>query len=262
MPATPATAVMFLRSLLLLGKGRSTIVNSARAAIADLHAYEGYPSPTLQPLFKEGVKVFKKLTLPPRAAKGIRLDHIRAMIKVQRSTFRDMRDIFMMLLMTAGMLRESEATNLNDSDVRIERVDGQDVLFVFIEKIKVDQACIGHTVNISAATDPLVCPLAWFLRLKKLGPAGCSHLFTTATGVMLASTTPNGILKRWMTRAGLSNVGFSSHSCRRGGASAAAAAGVERRLIMRHGNWHSSAVDVYITDSLESKLNVSAAILN
>ena len=260
-PATPATVVMFMRTLLLDGKSRSTIVNSARAAVADLHTYEGYASPTLDPLVQRAVRVFSRLTPPPKSAKALRMDHIRAMIDVYGSSFRDTRDIFMMLLMTTAMLRESEATNLKDTDVWIERKDNIDVLFVFIEKSKVDQTRVGHTVVMGTATDPLICPLAWFLRLGRFQPQG-RHVFMSAQGKKLSAKTPNGILKRWMTRAGLSNIGFSSHSCRRGGASAAAAAQVCRRLLMRHGNWRSNAVDVYITDTLAARLSVSNAILH
>jgi hypothetical protein len=45
-----------------------------------------------------------------------------------------------------------------------------------------------------------------------------------------------------------------------GGVTAAVAAGVEIRLIAKHGNWRSDAIFVYVSDSLKAKLSVSASI--
>ena len=44
-----------------------------------------------------------------------------------------------------------------------------------------------------------------------------------------------------------------------GGVTAAVAANVELRLIANHGNWRSTAIYAYISDSLEKKLSVSKA---
>ena len=52
-----------------------------------------------------------------------------------------------------------------------------------------------------------------------------------------------------------------SHSCRKGGATAAAAAGVEEQLIRRHGNWRSECVHMCITESMANRLSVTESIL-
>ena len=85
--------------------------------------------------------------------------------------------------------------------------------------------------------------------------------FSKMDGTVLSPKTPAGRLKSWLRRIGVSSAGFASHSCRRGGITAAAAAGIERRLLQRHGNWRSSAVDLYITDSVSAMLSVSEAML-
>jgi hypothetical protein len=80
----------------------------------------------------------------------------------------------------------------------------------------------------------------------------------------LVSRTVNHILKDLLKDAHILNVNIellTSHSCRIGGATAAAAAGVALRLIMRHGNWKSYAVFLYIRDCMADRLSVSRSIL-
>ncbi len=105
-----------------------------------------------------------------------------------------------------------------------------------------------------------VCSLGLqFARHWELRPKS-RFLFSQESGAGLATVTPSHILKRWIAKTGLSSVSFSSHSARRGGATAAAARGVQRRLLMRHGNWRSDAVDIYIDDTLMDRLSVTRAI--
>ena len=54
---------------------------------------------------------------------------------------------------------------------------------------------------------------------------------------------------------------IGKHTIRRGGATAAANAGIPDRLFKRHGRWASeSAKDGYLQDSLSSGLSVSKAL--
>ena len=70
------------------------------------------------------------------------------------------------------------------------------------------------------------------------------------------------MVKNWLGKVGVADTHmYGSHSCRKGGATAAAAAGVEERLIRRHGNWRSECVHIYIAETLKNKLSVSSSIL-
>ena len=60
---------------------------------------------------------------------------------------------------------------------------------------------------------------------------------------------------------GIDSSDYGSHSCRRGGATAAVAANVDIHLVKRHGNWKSDAVYLYVVDSVKARLSVSGAIL-
>ena len=53
---------------------------------------------------------------------------------------------------------------------------------------------------------------------------------------------------------------YSSHSLRRGGATAAYEAGVPLETIMRHGRWRSNAVLTYIKESVRVRMEVVQAM--
>ncbi len=63
-----------------------------------------------------------------------------------------------------------------------------------------------------------------------------------------------------LQQAGLSPQGFTGHSFRRGGATAAFKAGVPGELIKSHGQWKSDAYLRYLQFSPESKLEVTSSI--
>jgi hypothetical protein len=67
-------------------------------------------------------------------------------------------------------------------------------------------------------------------------------------------------LKKLLGKIGVDPTEYGSHSCRKGGCTAAALAGIEVRVLKRHGNWKSDAVNTYIHESIEEKLSVSQAI--
>ena len=78
----------------------------------------------------------------------------------------------------------------------------------------------------------------------------------------LSAKTPNSILKKWLVRIGVDPKLYGSHSCRKGGATAAASKKICKRVLKRHGNWRSDAVDIYIHDDVDELLTCSEAILS
>jgi hypothetical protein len=174
-----------------------------------------------------------------------------------------------MLLATTGMLRESESAALRYEkkkggfkDVWIEEVDGEECLFIFIEKSKTDQGRTGEVVVISKSDDPRICPVVWFKYLENIRDEESDFLYhhhNSPAG--LSSSTPCGRVQKWLTAIGLNGKEFGSHSCRSGGATAAAQAGVKLRLLKRHGRWKSDAVFLYVRDSIIQKLEVTRGFL-
>ena len=78
----------------------------------------------------------------------------------------------------------------------------------------------------------------------------------------LAATTPNRILSKCLRRLGIDPSPYGSHSLRRGGVTAAVAAGVALHVIARQGNWRSNAIFAYVTDTVSQRLAVSRALLS
>ena len=67
-----------------------------------------------------------------------------------------------MILMMAAFLRESEAANLDAGDVWLERIEDEEVLYVYVGKSKADKVRRGHSVIVGKATKhPGICPIAW-----------------------------------------------------------------------------------------------------
>jgi hypothetical protein len=87
------------------------------------------------------------------------------------------------------------------------------------------------------------------------------HKVGKGEGQQLSDHTPYHTVKRLLVKIGMSSTGYGSHSLRRGGATAAARAKVQMHVVKRHGRWASDAVYLYIVDSIEEQLGLSAAVL-
>lgn len=69
------------------------------------------------------------------------------------------------------------------------------------------------------------------------------------------------LIKEKIEVLGLNAKDYSTHSLRRGGATACALNNVPDRLFKKHGRWKSEyAKDGYVTESMEEKLEVSSKL--
>jgi site-specific recombinase XerD len=169
----------------------------------------------------------------------------------------DARDTFMSILMFAAMLREDEIVNLEKGDAWTEWYEGEEVLMIYIEKKKNAITREGQTVVVGKATRwPASCPLAWFKAHRAMRKRGNKNLSNSKNGNKLSAVTPNLRLKKQLVAIGVDPRPYGSHSLRKGMATAAVAAGVNMRLVMRHG-----AFFVYVVDSMREKLAVTRHVL-
>ena len=235
------------------------------SAIAALSRYEA-KKPCEDKLVQDTLRAVRRKASQPVGKLPLLMSHIEQMASKVEASFSSIRDFFMVLIMTLGFLRQSEAVELKTDQVWIEEmVAGSKVLFIFVETSKTDLLRKGHTIVLEQAQKKKIDPVRWFellLKSRNQLPVDMGWLLCNqVNGNRLSRTTPNHVVKKWLTKIGVPDVHkYGSHSCRKGGATAAAAAGVEERLIKRHGNWRSDSVHVYITDSLENRLSVSHAI--
>ena len=268
LPASPATVHHFMRHLLRKGRARKTINNTTMAAIARKHRMLGLPSPTDHAVVRLTKRVVTSLTPDSKGKLPLTPTHLRSMtFMVDSSKFVHTRDLVMFILMFGGMLREDEAVKLKAVEVWIdvEPLTGEPFLNIWVDKSKTDQQRKGHHIVLAAQADPRLCPVAWYTRYLSMRDSTAVHLFhgsraTDSRTVPMGSTTACDRLKKWVAWLGLDPRLYGSHSCRRGGATSASAKGVSKRLIKRHGRWISDCVELYIVESLHSKLQVSQSI--
>ena len=138
-------------------------------------------------------------------------------------------------------------------------------IYLFLEKSKNDQERVGHTTLIAPGVGSRIAPLEqierYLLRIEAHPDAKFFFHSSKKPYKGLSPTTPNSILKKMLVRIGVDPGPYGSHSCRRGGATAAAFGKVSKRVLKRHGNWRSDAVDIYIGDDAVELLSCSEAIL-
>ena len=265
-PKSEVTLASFMKASLDRGLSRSTINSSILSAAADLYRYDDVPM-NRGPLIAQLKKVVKESTPTPTQKKPLEMVHIGMMAALVKPHYLHIRDYFMILLMTVCMMRESEAVALLATDVTLDNIDGAWCLVVLVQMSKTDQERAGHTILVSPSALRLTCPLFWYTVYDQTRAKDSKFLFHQAQGARrnvlegLSASTPCHIVKNRLAEIGIDASGYGSHSCRRGGATAAVAANVDLHLVKRHGNWKSDAVYLYVVDSVKARLSVSQAIL-
>ena len=246
------------------GLSRSTINSTILSAAAQLYRYDDVPM-VRGALIDQLKKVVKESTPAPTQKKPLEMDHIKMMAARVRPNYLHTRDYLMILLMTVCMMRESEAVALLATDVTLNQLGGAWCLVVLVQKSKTDQERTGHTILVSPSALRLTCPLFWYTVYDQMRAKDSTYFFHQAGRndrlEGLSASTPCHIVKSRLAEIGIDPTGYGSHSCRRGGATAAVAANVDLHLVKRHGNWKSDAVYLYVVDSVKAQLSVSEAIL-
>jgi integrase len=261
--ARPEHVVLFMKTLTKGGLRISTINSVALSAIANDFKLLDQTSPTASKLVRQAKKVVERTAKPAGPGKlPLPPAYVVAMVESSSGSLIDDRDNFLISLMMAGFLRESEAADLEDADVWLSIQDGIEMLLVLVNKSKTDQERRGHTIVIGAASDlTKACPIALYKRWKQRRNPNAKYLFhQKGSTKKLAHATPNGIMKKLLIRIKVDPKPYGSHSCRKGGCTTAAARGINIRVLMRHGRWTSDAIFAYISNSLEEKLSVSQSI--
>ena len=182
----------------------------------------------------------------------------------------DLRLVVFAVLSTVGMLRSSETLHLKLSDV----VDLGSHLQVTIARSKCSDLPQQVTM---AANNTSCCPVTLMRRytrsLRSVAPSQTNFLFPR---LAFQSTLnrhvplPHPVSYTRMlelVKSAFKDLGFRPqdvglHSFRRGGATAAANADVNERLLQKHGRWKTSNIkNQYIDEDLDHLLSVSRAIL-
>ena len=264
-PEKSVSVCLFMKHALEVRKlSRSTIVGVIPSAINDKFRFDDV-KPASGELVRQTKITVGRLTKPSKAKLPVTKTQLEALVKVMPPTEKGIRNMFMMILMFLGFLRESEAAALKQTDLYIGELEGYngDVLFIRIGQSKTDQTHETATIVLCGSKGSTICPIKWFkwhCAVRHESPFVFTDLYR---GVVkgLSAKTPCGIVKRALASIGIDPKPYGSHSLRRGGATAAAKQKIRMHVLKRHGRWRSDAVYLYITDSAEERLLVAASIL-
>ena len=179
--------------------GRTTVCQTIPAGVNDYFQFRPEISPTNSALVKQMKKAVERSTVKGNQDRQpLTVKMLQSMANQVCATVESTRNICLVLLMTFGMLRESEAVRLLTSDVQHEVRDGKSSLSLFIRKSKMDQSSDGATILISAL-DSGICPVKWYFVFQKLRHPQAVYLFHRIGPRVdiqspLASSTPNFIV--------------------------------------------------------------------
>ena len=145
---------------------------------------------------------------------------------------------------------------------------------ISIEKSKTDQLREGRSVVI-AESSSITCPcslLKLYMHKAQIPKNSDEYLFRaiSASGNHKRLISVNKPIcystYRQSFKKSFANIvpdisKYSTHSARSGGATLAASSGISERILQRHGRWASvTAKNIYVKDSLSSRLEVSKAL--
>lgn len=258
---SPVSVARFLVYLSENNKKAST-VNLALSAVCDSLKYTTSERISLDVLVKDvraainrGAKEDVKKAIPLTTA------ILEKIFQESDNTFQGCRDRCYVALSFFGELRASDAANLLAKNASIQVYQGEEVLILRLVRSKTDQAAEGAKVVI-ASLPVGFCPVKAYKAYIQVRDQDCITLFHQAKKPeALKPTSFSTIVKNLIEKAGIDPQGFSSHSGRRGGATAAFNAGVNREDIKRHGRWKSDAVDEYIEVDMDRAVEVTKTMI-
>jgi len=284
----PTYVVLYLQELLDAserdGIGPSRVL-SASSAIACLHWLHGIESPTQHPLCDTVREASRRLLTGRRLERdAVTAADIRRLVDKygkRRALLRDLMHVTAFSLMYAAFLRFDDLCQITvHEDALVFR---DDHLAIFVPKSKTDQQGEGRWVVVAKGQGEY-CPVGLLDRLLRkgeyitrprspdedVGPlvravdkSGMKLRQVTAVGALVPPLSYTTLLERCKTmckEAGITTA-ITLHSFRIGGATAAAAAGVEHQAIKEHGRWRSdSSKDRYVRGDIEGALEVSRAL--
>ena len=286
-PSFPISGEVLARYMMYLhevrGLARNTINCVVPAAVGAEYKYSPYPNPADHPLVRGMRKAVASLTAPSKGRARLPLTHEQLNAIASRAlavaaaeppggrskeAFLAVRDTLMILLSFSAMLRSDNVVRAEAEHVTVEQLHEAasgppvTVLAVYTPRSKVDQQNAGHSLVVPE-TGGVACAVAWRNRWESWRDRACPLLFHGfGKRKRLAASTLNGIVKRRLEEAGFDASRYGGQSGRKGGATAAFAAGAPLHAVKRHGAWKTdTAAFMYLHDSLETQLAVGRAAM-
>lgn len=248
LPAAPSTIALYLTAH--ADAFSMATLTRRLSSIAVAHRLAGHPLDTRHPGIRDVMRGLRREKgIAQRNAEALTVPLVRRLIETCGSRLIDVRDRALVLVGFAAALRRSELVALDLSDVAVV----PEGLRIVIRRSKGDQEGEGQVIAIGR-TGTATCPAAAYAAWISAAGIGEGAVFRGVTrhgalGARLSTDAVAEIVRRRAVAAGLEGERFSGHSLRAGFATAAAAAGVEERAIMKQTRHRSSAtVRRYIRD--------------
>ncbi|XP_070597474.1 uncharacterized protein [Erythrolamprus reginae] len=155
-------------------------------------------------------------------------------------------------VMFFGALRVSEAMASSQADTSLRAFQFADLAFrqggvsLVVRRSKTDQLHRGVALQLSAATDQSVCPVAALRLYCGMRGSGQGYLFRHCDGTPLTRFQFWALVSRAMAQVGMDPAGYGTHSFRIGAASSTALSGFPAHRIREIGRWRSAAYLGYV----------------
>ena len=261
---TENTILLFITSLAQSKLAQSTIkaylsaVRSLHIQSGLLHKFSSQLSPRVEMILR-GIKKEQSEGQSPRIRLPITIE---IMYKIQQLLQGQSNDYYNSMIWAAcciaffGFLRCSEFTthsqqeydphvHLQYKDVAVDCRNNPNMVRVQIKQLKTDPFWQGVTLSLGK-TGCTVCPVTGILPYLTARGSHPGPLFITKNGTYMTRQAFQSSVSALLTRIGLPQKHFNTHSFRIGAAISAKAAHISDVHIQTLGRWRSSAYQAYI----------------
>ena len=276
-PVVPAELLEVANFLAVKARKSGSVgaVHTMAAAISHHHTKNFFASPTEHKSVRLLLESVKKNYSKPVVRRRPFTDDILHRVKDEVDRVGSLwrwRTLWRMYMGYYGFLRWDETSNLRIIDISFS----SEHMSVHIRRSKCDQAGAGHEVRVQRQQETKYCPVtiteSYRQRLRYAADNTESffqpRLRRTVNGESGIPNTQLGYsnaladLKKLLTEAGIDPALYGEHSGRRGGATAAAAAGVSWLELKRHGRWKSDSAPQAYIDTEEGNHHRAAVALS
>lgn len=221
-------------------------------ALRNWHEYQGFRDPTATPTVRKTLTgIHNTHGKPKQKAPPLSMDNIKQIIASTTTSSIDNRNRALILVGFFGAFRRSELVNIRWENISWLE-EGIDIL---IPRSKTDQGGHGQLTSIPKLEGKL-CAVTALIEWQELTKRQHGPIFIgfnksgKQNNHAIKPNQVNLIIKQLATRARLDNAAnFSSHSLRRGFATAASNAGANIAGIMKQGRWRSQRTVVEYLDA-------------
>lgn len=241
-PPTEENVRVFIHVMKMQGKKFNTLRNYI-AAIRHYFSEIGGVDPTKSPSFKKfynGLRREMYGDKPPNRKEPVLPEHMQLFSSLINEDIKDnVQTMALFSLLFFGFFRISEVWQLHVSDINF--LENDLTVAVTIISSKTDVNGRSETVYIKQGEKAYDC-YKW---LKKYYDQNCINAPPDMKLFPISIAEMRSRIHNYYKRIGIDSKNYSCHSFRRGGAHAAAIAGVQDCSIKRHGRWKSSCYTIY-----------------